>query len=145
MGSALKHPWARGALNCSRHVITRAAGTRADPMPPPPAGDIYVHCACDVDPEGCTKLNRSIGRASAPRWTISLRERTRSGSPATGALREGRTRLMGAVTERGMSHSMRRGPSDRSFIYLGRLRTRPYRRIERSVSASASAHRTGAG
>ena len=51
MGFALRHPWARGALNFAWHGVTRAAGTRADPMPTPPAGDIYVHYACHADPE----------------------------------------------------------------------------------------------
>ena len=65
MGFALRHPLARGALNFAWHEVTRAAGTRADPMPTPPAGDIYVHYACDADPEGTPIERRSIGRGSS--------------------------------------------------------------------------------
>ena len=82
MGSALKHPLARGALNFAWHRVTRAAGTRANPMPPPPAGDTCVHCAWHADPEGTPIEKRSIGRMSPSTRSMSLRERKDTDGPS---------------------------------------------------------------
>ena len=67
MGSVLKHPLARGALNCSWPTVTRASGT-ARGTHPPSSGPvtIYVHCACRVEIRRDRQNNIDLSDALSP-------------------------------------------------------------------------------
>src|SRR5207249_984626 len=66
IGSVLKHPLARGVLNCSWSCcnprLSNCARTQSPLLRP---CDIYVQCACHADPEGPQK-NIDLSDAISP-------------------------------------------------------------------------------